>query len=190
MPGWHRVPSTRFCDATAATWWPASAVTSTSSPMCWCAPLCRSRWRPCLALTATVVIAVISPAAAAVLAVCLLIAGVAAPWLGARAAVAAEHVAVHHHSQRDTAAMLALEHASGTAGRRSSGGRYRRSRAPTTGLGTGDRPGGGPRGLGVCRSDRRDRRQRARCRRRRRRIGLVRGTDHACDPDVAAAVSL
>jgi ATP-binding cassette subfamily C protein CydC len=64
-----------------------------------------------LGLTATAVIAVISPAAAAVLAVSLLIAGVAAPWLGARAAVAAEHVAVHHHSQRDTAAMLALEHA-------------------------------------------------------------------------------
>jgi ATP-binding cassette subfamily C protein CydC len=64
-----------------------------------------------LGLTATAVIAVISPAAAAVLAVSLLIAGVAAPWLGARAAVAAEQVAVHHHSQRDTAAMLALEHA-------------------------------------------------------------------------------
>jgi ATP-binding cassette, subfamily C, bacterial CydC len=64
-----------------------------------------------LGLTSTAVIAVISPAAAAVLAVCLLIAGVAAPWLGARAAVAAEQVAVHHHSQRDTAAMTALEHA-------------------------------------------------------------------------------
>jgi ATP-binding cassette subfamily C protein CydC len=64
-----------------------------------------------LGLTATAVIAVISPAAAAVLAVCLLIAGVAAPWLGARAAVAAEQVAVQHHSQRDTAAMTALEHA-------------------------------------------------------------------------------
>jgi ATP-binding cassette, subfamily C, bacterial CydC len=64
-----------------------------------------------LGLTATAVIAVISPAAAAVLAVSLLIAGVAAPWLGARAAVTAEHIAVHHHSQRDTAAMLALEHA-------------------------------------------------------------------------------
>jgi ATP-binding cassette subfamily C protein CydC len=64
-----------------------------------------------LGLTSTAVIAVISPAAAAVLAVCLLIAGVAAPWLGARAAVAAEQVAVQHHSQRDTAAMTALEHA-------------------------------------------------------------------------------
>jgi ATP-binding cassette, subfamily C, bacterial CydC len=64
-----------------------------------------------LGLAATAVIAVISPAAAAVLAVCLLIAGVAAPCLGARAAVAAEQIAVHHHSQRDTAAMIALEHA-------------------------------------------------------------------------------
>jgi ATP-binding cassette, subfamily C, bacterial CydC len=64
-----------------------------------------------LGIAATAIIAVISPAAAAVLAVCLLIAGVAAPWLGARAAVAAEHIAMHHHSQRDTAAMIALEHA-------------------------------------------------------------------------------
>lgn len=64
-----------------------------------------------LGLTSTAVIAVISPAAAAVLAVCLLIAGVGAPWLGARAAVAAEQIAVQHHSQRDTAAMTALEHA-------------------------------------------------------------------------------
>jgi ATP-binding cassette, subfamily C, bacterial CydC len=64
-----------------------------------------------LGIAATAVIAVISPAAAAVLAICLLIAGVAAPWLGARAAVAAEHIAVHHHSQRDTAAMIALQHA-------------------------------------------------------------------------------
>jgi ATP-binding cassette subfamily C protein CydC len=64
-----------------------------------------------LGLTSTAVIAVISPAAAAVLAVCLLIAGVAAPWLGARAAVAAEQVAVQHHSHRDMAAMTALEHA-------------------------------------------------------------------------------
>jgi ATP-binding cassette, subfamily C, bacterial CydC len=64
-----------------------------------------------LGLAATAVIAVISPAAAAVLAVCLLIAGVAAPWIGARAATAAEEIAAQHHSQRDTAAMIALEHA-------------------------------------------------------------------------------
>jgi ATP-binding cassette, subfamily C, bacterial CydC len=64
-----------------------------------------------LSLSAVGVIAVISPAVAAVLAACLLIAGVAAPWLAARAAVAAELVATQHHSGRDVAVMLALEHA-------------------------------------------------------------------------------
>lgn len=56
------------------------------------------------------VIAVISPGAAAVLALCLLIAGVAAPALAARAASAAESVAVQYRSNRDTATMLALEY--------------------------------------------------------------------------------
>jgi ATP-binding cassette, subfamily C, bacterial CydC len=64
-----------------------------------------------LGLAATVAVAVVSPAAAVILAVCLLVAGVAAPSLAARAAMAAEHLAAQHHSQRDTAAMLALEHA-------------------------------------------------------------------------------
>ncbi|WP_101949951.1 ATP-binding cassette domain-containing protein [Mycobacterium sp. 3519A] len=64
-----------------------------------------------LSVAAVAVIAVISPAAAVVLAVCLLIAGVAAPWLAARAATAAEDVAAQHHSDRDAAVMLALEHA-------------------------------------------------------------------------------
>lgn len=64
-----------------------------------------------LGVAAVAVIAVISPAAAAVLAFCLMLAGVLAPALAARAASAAESVAVEHHSQRDTAAMLALEHA-------------------------------------------------------------------------------
>lgn len=64
-----------------------------------------------LSFSAVAVIGVISPAAAAVLAACLLIAGVAAPWLAARAATAAEAVATQHHSGRDVAAMLALEHA-------------------------------------------------------------------------------
>jgi ATP-binding cassette, subfamily C, bacterial CydC len=64
-----------------------------------------------LGSAATVTIAVISPSAAAVLAVCLLVAGVAVPALAARAAVAAEHLAAQHRSQRDTAAMIALEHA-------------------------------------------------------------------------------
>ncbi|MFV1364880.1 ATP-binding cassette domain-containing protein [Mycolicibacterium elephantis] len=56
-------------------------------------------------------IAVISPAAAAVLAICLFVAGVVAPWTAARAAAAAEAVAAQHHSGRDVAVMLALEHA-------------------------------------------------------------------------------
>jgi ATP-binding cassette subfamily C protein CydC len=64
-----------------------------------------------LSVAAVAVIAVISPAAAAVLAVCLLIAGVAAPWLAARAVSAAEDIAAQHHSGRDVAVMLALEHA-------------------------------------------------------------------------------
>lgn len=57
------------------------------------------------------VIALISPSAAAVLGLCLLIAGVVAPALSARAVAAAESVAVQHRSDRDSATMLALEYA-------------------------------------------------------------------------------
>lgn len=64
-----------------------------------------------LGVAGVAVIAVISPAAAAVLAVCLLLAGVVAPYLGARAAVSAEKVAAQRHSRRDTAAMTALDYA-------------------------------------------------------------------------------
>ncbi|MGV0874374.1 ATP-binding cassette domain-containing protein [Mycolicibacterium sp. XJ879] len=64
-----------------------------------------------LSVTAVAVIAVISPAAAAVLTICLFVAGVVAPWAAARAAAAAEAVAAQHHSGRDVAVMLALEHA-------------------------------------------------------------------------------
>lgn len=64
-----------------------------------------------LGVAAVTTVAVISPVAGLVLAICMLIAGVAAPALAARAASAAETVAVEHHSQRDTAVMLALEHA-------------------------------------------------------------------------------
>jgi ATP-binding cassette subfamily C protein CydC len=64
-----------------------------------------------LGVAAAATIAVISPAAAVVLGACLLIAGVVAPWLAARAAVAAEAVAAQDHSARDVAVMLALEHA-------------------------------------------------------------------------------
>jgi ATP-binding cassette subfamily C protein CydC len=64
-----------------------------------------------LALAATIVIGVISPPVAATLAICLLVAGVLAPWLASRAAAAQEVVARQHHSARDVSAMLALEHA-------------------------------------------------------------------------------
>ena len=64
-----------------------------------------------LSVDAVATIAVISPVSAVVLALCLVIAGVAAPWLAALAASAAEDVAAQHHSGRDVAVMLALEHA-------------------------------------------------------------------------------
>lgn len=64
-----------------------------------------------LAIAATAVVAAISPAAAVVLGICLLIAGFVAPRLAGRAAAAQEDVARQHHSERDTAAMIALDHA-------------------------------------------------------------------------------
>ncbi|GAB7070828.1 ATP-binding cassette domain-containing protein [Mycobacterium hodleri] len=64
-----------------------------------------------LSAASVVAVALISPIVAAVLLVCLLVAGVVAPWLSARAANAAENVAVQHHSGRDAATMLALQHA-------------------------------------------------------------------------------
>jgi ATP-binding cassette subfamily C protein CydC len=64
-----------------------------------------------LALTATVAVAVISLPAATVLAICLLIAGVVAPRLAGRAAATQEEIARQHHSERDTSAMIALDHA-------------------------------------------------------------------------------
>lgn len=64
-----------------------------------------------LAVAATVVVAAISPPAAAVLAICLLIAGVVAPWLAGRATAAQETLARQHHSERDTSALMALDHA-------------------------------------------------------------------------------
>jgi ATP-binding cassette subfamily C protein CydC len=71
-------------------------------PICVAAVLC---------VAAAVVIAIISPAAAAVLLACLLVAGLVAPWLSARAAAVAEDVARQHLSDRDVSAMIALEHA-------------------------------------------------------------------------------
>jgi ATP-binding cassette subfamily C protein CydC len=64
-----------------------------------------------LAVSAIVVVGIISPTAAVILAICLLVAGIVAPWLSSRAAHAQEVVARQHHSARDVAAMLALEHA-------------------------------------------------------------------------------
>lgn len=64
-----------------------------------------------LALAATAVVAALSPAAAVVLAICLLIAGFVAPRLAGRAAATQEDIARQHHSERDTAAMIALDHA-------------------------------------------------------------------------------
>jgi ATP-binding cassette subfamily C protein CydC len=63
-----------------------------------------------LSLAAVGAIALISPGAAAALAVCLVVAGVVAPWLSARGAAGQEQVARDHHTARDIAAMLALEH--------------------------------------------------------------------------------
>lgn len=64
-----------------------------------------------LAVAAVIVLGVISPQAAAILAVCLLAAGILAPWLSSRAAAAQEELARQHHSARDVSAMLALQHA-------------------------------------------------------------------------------
>ena len=64
-----------------------------------------------LALAATAVVAAISLPAATVLAICLLIAGVVAPRLAGRAAATQVEIARQHHSERDTSAMIALEHA-------------------------------------------------------------------------------
>ena len=64
-----------------------------------------------LACAGTAMIAMISPAAAIVMAGCMLVAGVIAPWLAARAATGEEAAALQHHSARDVAAMAALDHA-------------------------------------------------------------------------------
>nr|WP_090341871.1 ATP-binding cassette domain-containing protein [Mycolicibacterium malmesburyense]CRL71971.1 ABC transporter, transmembrane region, type 1 [Mycolicibacterium malmesburyense] len=64
-----------------------------------------------LGVAAVVGIGLISVEAAVVLALCLLIAGVVAPAMAARAAEATEDAATHHHSGRDVAVMRALEHA-------------------------------------------------------------------------------
>ena len=102
-------------------------------------PWYRSASRRILGLAAVAVIACISPAAAVVLAICLVVAGVVAPWLAGRAAAAQEAIARQHHSERDTAAMIALEHAPETSGRRRAARCHRGSPTPATCL--GHRPG-------------------------------------------------
>jgi ATP-binding cassette, subfamily C, bacterial CydC len=64
-----------------------------------------------LAMIAIAAVGVISLPAAAILAICLGVAGIVAPSLASRAAAAQEAVARQHHSARDVSAMLALEHA-------------------------------------------------------------------------------
>ncbi len=64
-----------------------------------------------LGVAAVSIIAVISPVAGVVLAVCLLVAGGLAPWLASRAARAQEDVASQRRTGRDTAVVTALDHA-------------------------------------------------------------------------------
>jgi ATP-binding cassette, subfamily C, bacterial CydC len=64
-----------------------------------------------LSAAAVTTILLIWPPAVAVLAACLLVSGVIAPWLSARGATAQEELARHQHCERDVATMLALDHA-------------------------------------------------------------------------------
>jgi ATP-binding cassette subfamily C protein CydC len=64
-----------------------------------------------LAMSAVAAVAMISPAAAVVMAVCLVVAGVIAPWFAARAVSAEEVAALQHHSARDVSTMNVLDHA-------------------------------------------------------------------------------
>lgn len=63
-----------------------------------------------LAVSAVAAVAMMSPGAAVVLAVCLVAAGVIAPWLAARAVTAEEAAALQHHSARDVSTMIVLDH--------------------------------------------------------------------------------
>lgn len=64
-----------------------------------------------LSVAAVVAVGLISLTAALVLATCLFVAAVVAPWLAGRAAATQEEVARQRHSDRDISAILALEHA-------------------------------------------------------------------------------
>ena len=96
---------------TAGSWSHESAQMSISWPMCWSAPCCRSASRPCWRWRRPRSSGLSHRSAAAILAICLLVAGILAPWLASRAAAAQEVLARQHHSARDVSAMLALEHA-------------------------------------------------------------------------------
>ena len=165
----------RDAAGTAASWCPRSVHRSTNWPTCSCAQWSRLRWPPSCRSAAVIAVAVISPAAAAMLAVCLLVAGVAAPWLAARAAIAQRQLAAQHHSERDTAAMLALEHAPEL--RVSGPPRSASSPKPTGSNATGATQSTGrpaPLRWRGC-ADGGGRRQRARRRRRGDRVGVDRG---------------
>ena len=95
------------------------------------------RSRHCAAAVAITAMVVIAPIAAVLLAGCLLIAGVVAPWLSARAAMSTEEVAATHRSARDAALLLALEHAPEL---RSGVGSPRRSQKPPPANAIGARP--------------------------------------------------
>ena len=143
-----------------------------------------------LALAATVTVAAISLPAAAVLATCLLIAGIVAPWLAGRAAATQEEIARQHHSERDISAMIALEHApelrvAGVLPDVIAESR-RRQHAWSDALdaaGQAGRPGRGD-------ADRRDRGQCARRGGGRYRAGTHGRAHHIGRPDVVAALGV
>ncbi len=64
-----------------------------------------------LGVAAVAVVAAMSVSAAALLAVCLAVAGGVAPWLAGRAVVSSERCAAQHREARDDATLTALDHA-------------------------------------------------------------------------------
>lgn len=64
-----------------------------------------------LGVAAVAVVATMSIPAAALLAACLAVAGIAAPWLAGRAVVSSERRAAQHREARDHATLTALDHA-------------------------------------------------------------------------------
>ncbi len=64
-----------------------------------------------LGVASVAAVALVSLPVAALLAACLAVAGIAAPWLAGRAVVSSERTAAEHREARDSAAMTALDHA-------------------------------------------------------------------------------